>query len=107
LGYESRISAWRNEISLMDILRQSLAITFVFALLWTAIWLLRKKGRIRLSSGKTRGPCAMLESRGKLVLSQQHSIQLVRIGKRELVLALHPSGVTLLAELPDAAGSDR
>ena len=42
---ESRISAWRNEIGLMDIVRQSLAITFVFALLWTALWLLRKKGQ--------------------------------------------------------------
>ncbi len=90
----------------MDILRQSLAITFVFALLWTALWLLRKKGRIRIGSGKNHGRCGSLESRGKLVLSQQHSIQLVRIGRRELVLALHPSGITLLAELSEASGSD-
>jgi flagellar biogenesis protein FliO len=90
----------------MDILRQSLAITFVFALLWTAMWLLRRKGRMRIGTGKNRGHCGLLESRGKLVLSQQHSIQLVRIGTRELVLALHPSGVTLLTELPAAAGSD-
>jgi flagellar biogenesis protein FliO len=90
----------------MDILRQSLAITFVFALLWTAMWLLRRKGRMRIGTGKNRGHCGLLESRGKLVLSQQHSIQLVRIGTRELVLALHPSGVTLLAEIPAAAGGD-
>jgi flagellar biogenesis protein FliO len=90
----------------MDILRQSLAITFVLALLWTAMRLLRKKGRRRIGTGKNRGQCGMLESRGKLVLSQQHSIQLVRIGQRDLVLALHPSGVTLLVELPAAAGSD-
>ena len=90
----------------MDILRQSLAITFVFALLWTAMWLLRRKGRIRIGAGKNRGQRGLLESRGKLVLSQQHSIQLVRIGQRELVLALHPSGITLLTEIPAAAGSD-
>jgi flagellar biogenesis protein FliO len=90
----------------MDIVRQSLAITFVFALLWTALWLLRKKGSIRIGSRKTRVDCGMLESRGKLVLSQQHTIHLVRIGQRELVLAMHPSGVTLLAELPVVAGSE-
>ena len=48
----------------------------------------------------------MLESRGKLVLSQQHTIHLVRIGQRDLVLALHPAGVTLLAELAAAAGGE-
>ncbi len=90
----------------MDIVRQSLAITFVFALLWVALWLLRRKGRIRFGSGKAAGERGVLESRGKLVLSQQHSIQLIRIGQRDLVLALHPSGVTLLAELPAAPGCE-
>jgi flagellar biogenesis protein FliO len=90
----------------MDILRQSLAITFVFALLWTAMWLLRRKGRMRIGTGKNRGHCGLLESRGKLVLSQQHTIHLVRVGQRELVLAMHPSGVTLLAELPVITGGE-
>jgi flagellar biogenesis protein FliO len=90
----------------MDIVRQSLAITFVFALLWTALWLLRKKGRIRIGSRKLHRACGMLESRGKLVLSQQHAMHLVRIGQRDLVLALHPAGVTLLAELAAAAGGE-
>jgi flagellar biogenesis protein FliO len=90
----------------MDIVRQSLAITFVFALLWAALWLLRKKGAIRIGPRKGRGERGVLESRGKLALSQQHSIHLVRIGQRDLVLALHPTGVTLLAEFPAAPGGD-
>ncbi|HEV8040231.1 MAG TPA: flagellar biosynthetic protein FliO [Bryobacteraceae bacterium] len=90
----------------MDIARQSLAITIVFALLWTALWLIRKKGGIRIRQRKGRGECRMLESRGKLVLSQQHTIHLVRVGQRELVLAMHPSGVTLLAELPVITGGE-
>jgi flagellar biogenesis protein FliO len=89
----------------MDIVRQSLAITFVFALLCTALWLLRKKGQIRFGSRNGQRSSGMLESRGKLVLSQQHTIHLVRVGQREMVLALHPAGVTLLAELA-AAGSE-
>jgi flagellar biogenesis protein FliO len=84
----------------MDIVRQSLAITFVFALLWTAIWLLRRKGGVRIGSRKSQGACGMLESRGKLALSQQHVIHVVRVGQQDLVLALHPAGVTLLAEIP-------
>lgn len=90
----------------MDIVRQSLAITFVFALLWTAIWLLRRKGGIRTGARKTPGGCGVLESRGKLVLSQQHVIHVVRTGQQDLVLALHPAGVTLLAELPVKAGGE-
>jgi flagellar biogenesis protein FliO len=90
----------------MDIVRQSLAITFVFTLLWTAVWLLRRKGSIRIGSRKTRGECGVLESRGRLVLSQQHTIHMVRIGQRDLVLALHPSGITLLAELPATPGGE-
>jgi flagellar biogenesis protein FliO len=90
----------------MDIVRQSLAITFVLALLWAALWLLRKKGAIQISPRKGRGRTGVLEARARLALTPQHSIHLVRIGQRDLVLALHPSGVKLLAELPVTPGSE-
>jgi flagellar biogenesis protein FliO len=100
----------------MDIVRQSLAITFVFALLWLALWLLRRRGALRigfprfgiprLGFEKTRAEHTLLESQAKLALSAQHSVHLVRIGQRELVIAVHPSGVTLLCDLsPDTAAS--
>jgi len=38
-----------------------------------------------------------------LALSARHSIHLVRIGDRSLILALHPDGITFLG---DAAGTD-
>jgi len=87
----------------MDIVRQSLAITVVLALLWAALWLLRKRGALGIVPRKTGDPGA-LQSRGRLALSQQHSIHVVRVRERELVLALHPSGVTLLCELPARPG---
>ena len=81
----------------MDVIRQSLAVTFVFLLLWAALWSLRKRRGISLSRGRAgRG---LLESRGKLALSAQHAVHLVRIGDRDLVLAVHPSGITLLCDL--------
>jgi len=89
----------------MDIARQSLAITLVFALLWAALWLLRRKGAIRFNTRRSRSDGA-IESRARLSLTAQHSIHLVRVGKREFVLASHPSGVTLLAELPSQPGGE-
>ena len=46
-----------------------------------------------------------MESRGKLTLSAQHVVHLVRIGDRDLVLAVHPSGITLLFDLPHSSAA--
>jgi flagellar biosynthetic protein FliO len=82
----------------MDILRQSLAITFVLGLLCLALWLLKRRGAAGLSLAKGRGGRGLLESRGKLALTPQHSLHVVRIGERDFVLAVHPAGVTLLSD---------
>ncbi|MBZ5611674.1 MAG: flagellar biosynthetic protein FliO [Acidobacteriia bacterium] len=89
----------------MDIVRQSLAITLVFALLWAALWLLRRKGAIRPRLGKDRHEPQRLESRGRLALGAQHSLHLIRAGDREVVLAVHPAGVTVVCDLSAAAAS--
>jgi flagellar biogenesis protein FliO len=86
----------------MDIVRQSLALVLVFALLWTARLALRKKGRIGIR--RARSAPDLIESRGQLALTARHSVHWIRIGDRELILALHPEGVTFLGNaLPEAA----
>lgn len=90
----------------MDIVRQSLAITFVFALLWAGLWWLRKRNHIRISLPGGRGGRGPIESRGKLALSAQHSVHLVRVADRELVLAVHPAGVTLLCDLAHSGAGE-
>jgi len=87
----------------MDIVRQSLAITLVFALLWAALWFLRKRGAVTIGFAKGRTQPGLLQSRAKLTLTAQHSVHIIRIAERDLVLALHPSGVTLLGKLPHGA----
>ena len=82
----------------MDMVRQSLAVTFVFALLWAALWFLRRRGPVKFRVPGGRGKQNALEACGKIALGPQHSIHLVRIGKRVMVLAVHPSGVTLLRD---------
>jgi len=89
----------------MDIVRQSLAITIVFALLWAALWLLKRKGS--LSPGRTKGGGQPIELRGKLGLSAQHSLHLVRVGGRELLLGVHPSGFTVICDLISRTPADQ
>jgi flagellar biogenesis protein FliO len=80
----------------MDIVRQSLALVLVFALLWTALCFLRKRGWTGVR--RTKPVLSLLESRGKLTLTAQHSVHLVRVGNRTLILALHADGVTFLGD---------
>jgi flagellar biogenesis protein FliO len=82
----------------MDIAQQSLALLLVFGLLWTALWFLRKKGWTGMRRAKPVS--GTLESRGKLPLTAQHSIHVIRVGDRNLILALHPKGVTYLGDAP-------
>jgi flagellar biogenesis protein FliO len=89
----------------MDIVRQSLAILFVFALLCLALWLVRKKGWIAMR--RSKAVPSLLESRGKLVLTPRHSVHLVRVGDRNVVLALHPDGVTFLGDTVLLAACER
>ena len=104
--FELQTSVRRNSWSLiMDIARQSLAIVFVFALLWTALWFLRKRGWT--GTRRTKPVRGTLESRGKLALTARHSVHLVRVGDRDLILALHPDGVTFLGDAVPADGCER
>jgi flagellar biogenesis protein FliO len=84
----------------MDIARQSLAIVFVFALMWVALWALRRKGWKNM--GRSKPVRGVLESHGKLSLTAHHSLHLVRVGDRNLILALHPDGVTFLGDTQPA-----
>ena len=83
----------------MDVVKQSLAITLVFVLLWAALWFLRKRGSAAISFPHSRAKNGLLESRAKLSLTAQHSLHLVRVGDRELVLGIHPTGVSVLCDL--------
>ena len=73
-----------------DLIRQMLAVLLVFGLLGAAVWKLRSGGFSVRSSG------ARLVSEGRLVLTPQHAIHMLRIDGRELVVATHPQGCSVL-----------
>lgn len=86
----------------MDILRQSLAVALVFALLLLAVWLLRKRSGLGvgfLAGHPGKGP---LESVAKLALGPQHALYVVRAGERQLILAVHPRGIAVVGEVDGA-----
>jgi flagellar biogenesis protein FliO len=96
----------------VEIARQISAVTFVFALLGAAIWSLRRGGSVwgpgsSLRLGRTIGSsrARALESIERLALTPQHSLHLVRIGGREVVVATFPQGCALLTERGQAQGA--
>ena len=84
----------------MDLIRESFAITLVFALLWAALWLLRRKGLIQ-AGRSVRRPMSehTIEVLDRIRLTPQHSVHVVRVSDRRLVLGVHASGFTLLCNL--------
>jgi flagellar biogenesis protein FliO len=93
----------------MDMVRQAFAILAVFALLWAALSFLRKPSWVRMPGWmgiRRTGPVpGLLESRGRLALTTRHSLHLIRIGDRNLILALHPGGITFLGDAQPEADS--
>lgn len=80
----------------MDIVRESLAVTFVFVLLWVALRLLKTRGVIRSRAGNSEP--GLIESRGRLVLSPQHSLHWIRAGERQVLVGVHSSGFSVICE---------
>lgn len=84
----------------MDLLQQILSVGLVIALLAGALWLLNRKGLAQFAirrSSRTRA--GRLEATDRLILTPHHSLHLVRVADRALLIALHPGGCTVLENL--------
>jgi flagellar biogenesis protein FliO len=83
----------------MDVLRQVFSVLLVFSLLGAALWLLRRGGRISVQGvarmralGNTRSMVAV----ERLSLTPQHTLHIVRIDGRDLLVVTHPQGCSVL-----------
>ena len=80
-----------------DILRQLTAVLFVFALLGAAVWLLaRRRGSGLFRAVLRSRATGALEVVDRVRLTPQHSVHLLRVGRRGLLVSVHPAGCTLL-----------
>ena len=92
----------------MDGLSQQLfAILAVLGLLFAGLWLLRRFGLAATSfrAGKTGG--AMIEVLARQPLTAQHSLHVVRVGTRTMLIGVSPQGCTCLEKLPPESIPDR
>jgi flagellar biogenesis protein FliO len=92
----------------MEILSQVTGVAAVLGLLAATLWWLRRKGVAELALPSLRGrKRTRMERIERLALTPQHSLYLVRVANREMLIAVHPSGCTLLESAPargEAAG---
>ncbi len=80
----------------MENFQQLGAIVFVFSLLGGALWWLR--ARKMVTFGPARPNISRLQVVDRVRLTPQHSVHILKTGDRELTIAVHPSGCTLLAD---------
>ena len=80
-------------------MHQLAGIATAFLLLGAAVWWLRRSGFALPAAGGRGGSRRIAERIGRLRLGPQHSLELVRLADRVLVVAVHGSGCTLLQTL--------
>ena len=81
----------------MDLAEQLAMVLLVLALLAGLLWVLRNRGVVafRRSGWKTSSP-RRLQVIERLPLTPSHSLHLVRVADRVLLIGVAPSGCTLL-----------
>ena len=81
----------------MDFWPQFCAVLLVFGLLAGALWMLKRGNFLRFAALTRAGRKArLLQPLESLALTPQHSIHLVRVSGRVILVSAHSSGCTVL-----------
>ncbi len=85
-----------------SLLQQTVAVFVVLALLVVTLWFLRNKGFARLSIALPgRAPaCRQMHVLERVPLTAQHSLHLVRIQDRVILIGVSPSGCNGIESFP-------
>jgi hypothetical protein len=95
----------------MDVLRQVFSVLLVFSLLGAVLWALRRGGRISfqrftvrsLARKRALGNTKSMVAVERLALTTQHTLHLVRINGREVLVATHPQGCSVVTTVAERA----
>ena len=88
----------------MESFQQALSVLLVLGLLGGALWWLRRKGMAQFpfkSTGSTRGKTMQVLER--MALTPQHSLHLVRVENRVVLIAASPAGCSILEGFSEPA----
>ena len=91
----------------MEEIRQALAVLTVLGILGGALWWLRRKGLAQFALGSAGGGKPRERSMKvveRLALTPHHSLHLVRVGRRTVLIAASPGGCALLDSIIDPTG---
>ena len=81
----------------MEMFQQLSVIAAVLGFLWGGVWLMKRKGWAQTVIRRARpNGQARLEVIDRLVLTPHHSLHLVRLADRTLLVGLSPHGCNLL-----------
>lgn len=92
----------------MNLFPQSIGILAVFVLLGLTLWWLKRKGAIQMASflpsrrtaRHTRGSERLLDRVEGLQLSPTHSLSLIRMADRGILIGISPAGFYLIESSP-------
>ena len=76
----------------MEYLQQTLAVLAVFGLLGGALWWLRGRGLARFAITGPKKSAGVLSQLERLPLSATHSLHLIRMADRAILIASWPGG---------------
>jgi len=86
----------------MEFSEQLIGVVIVLGILAGSLWLLKRKGLIRTSiryRGSGKPPLELID---RLSLTPHHSLHLVRLADRTILIGLSPNGCALLDRLDRA-----
>lgn len=88
----------------MESIGQALSVVFVLGLLGAALWWLRRRGMAQFAfrppGAAKRRSIQVIE---RMALTPQHSLHLVRVAGRTMLIAASPAGCSILEGLPEPA----
>lgn len=90
----------------MDVLRQVFSVLLVFALLGAVLWLLRRGGKISFQGmawKRALGDTRTMVAVERLSLTPQHTLHIVRIDGRDVLVVTHPQGCSVLTTATEKA----
>jgi flagellar biosynthetic protein FliO len=91
----------------MESVQQGLAVIVVLALLGGTLWVLRRRGMAVFTARAGSGSGRKMQLIERLPLTPQHSLMLVQVGGRTLLVGVSPSGCTLLDSGSTTPSGDR
>ena len=86
-------------------MQQVFAVLFVLVLLWGAVLFLRRKGIAAFSTPLgPRKQARSIQQVDRMRLTPQHSIHLLEVEGRRLLIAVHSQGITVLDQSSNKPG---